>query len=94
MGEESWEEEKWIEKAKAALDAGYSPEDVADAVLYTMSYSGKKSDMWNRWKSRYEKLCSSSDKRIQKVGEIGKANSESNMKRALEDERREAVFGL
>ncbi len=93
IGEESWEEEKWIEKAKAALDAGYSPEDIADAVLYPMSYSGKESDMWVRWKSRYEKLCSNSDKRIQKVGEIGKTRCDKNMKRALEDERREAVYG-
>lgn len=93
IGEETWEKEKWIERAKAALDTGYSTEDIADAVLYPMSYSGKKSDMWARWKSRYEKLCSNSDKRIQKVGEIGKANCERNMKSALEDERREAVYG-
>lgn len=94
IGEESWEEEKWIENAKAALDAGYSPEDIVFAVLSSWSWSGKESDMWSHWKGRYENLCSNGDKRIQKVGEIGKARCVRNMKRALEDERREDVFGL
>ena len=73
--------------------SAYTPKDIAYAVLSSWSFSGNEPDMWSHWKGRYEKLCSNGDKRIQKVGEIGKARCERNMKRALEDERREDVYG-
>jgi hypothetical protein len=94
IGEETWEEESWIAKAKLALDAGYTPEDIEDAIFsLTWSFSGNKSDMWNRWIARYDRLLSNSDSRIQKVGEIGKAKALKNLERALKEERREAIYG-
>jgi hypothetical protein len=94
VGEESWEEEKWVTKAKLALDAGYTPEDVADAI-YGKSYSwqGRISSMWARWMDRYEKLSNNSDPRIKQAGEIGKAKAKANYEKALAEERREDIYG-
>jgi len=94
IGEETWEEESWIAKAKLALDAGYTTEDIANAIfLFGWSLSGNESDMWSRWIARYDRLLSNDDPRIQKVGEIGKAKALKNLELALKDERREAIYG-
>ena len=94
IGEETWEEESWIAKAKVALDAGYTPEDIEDAIFSpSWSREGNASDMWNRWIARYDRLLSNSDPRIKKVGEIGKTKARKNLELALKDERREAIYG-
>ena len=94
IGEETWEEESWITKAKLALDVGYTPENIEDAIFSTSwSCEGNKSEMWNRWIARYDRLLTNSDPRIQKVGEIGKAKAIKNRDYALEEERRGAIYG-
>lgn len=94
IGEETWEEESWIAKAKLALDAGYTPDNIEDAIFSPTSFrEGNESDMWNRWIARYDRLLSNSDSRIQKVGEIGKAKARENLERVLKKERREAIYG-
>lgn len=94
IGEEVWNEEEWVTKAKAALDAGYKPEDIASAIFsHWTSWSGSESEMWARWLARYEGLCSNSDPRIRKAGEIGKARAKKEYERALAEERREAIYG-
>ncbi|OHE55323.1 MAG: hypothetical protein A2Z47_12135 [Thermodesulfovibrio sp. RBG_19FT_COMBO_42_12] len=94
IGEETWEEESWIVKAKLALDAGYTPDNIEDAIFSPISFrEGNESDMWNRWIVRYDRLLSNSDSRIQKIGEIGKAKALKNFERALKEERREAIYG-
>ncbi|MBI5102128.1 MAG: hypothetical protein HZB33_09885 [Nitrospirae bacterium] len=93
IGEETWEDESWISKAKMALDAGYAHEDIEDVIFSRWSFSGKESDMWNRWIARYDRLLSNDDPRIQKIGEIGKAKALKNLERALKNERREAIHG-
>jgi hypothetical protein len=90
-------EETWVEKAKLALDASYSIEEVADAVYgYPMivSWSGKESAMWAEWVERFGQLCSHEDERIRRVGEAGRAKAEASWDRALERERNEAIYGI
>jgi len=87
----------WVEKAKLALDAGYSFEEVANAVYgYPMiiSWDGKESAMWAGWVERFDLLCSHEDERIRKVGEAGKAKAKAFRNRALEQERNEAIYGI
>ncbi|MEC4686339.1 MAG: hypothetical protein VST71_11475 [Nitrospirota bacterium] len=94
LGEDAWEEEAWIAKAEAALDAGYDPEDIAGAIFsYGWSYSGNISNMWKSWIERYERLCLNEDPRIRKIGEIGKTKAIKELERSLKKERREAVYG-
>jgi hypothetical protein len=86
-----------VEKAKLALDAGYSFEEVAGAVYgYPMmvSWSGEESAMWLEWVERFDRLCLHEDERIRKVGEIGRAKAEVFQYRALEQERNEAIYGI
>ena len=88
----------WVEKAKLALDAGYSDEEVAGAVhSYAMLVgllSGQGSAMWAEWVERFDRLCSHEDEQIRKVGEAGKARAEAFRDRALEQERNEAIYGI
>jgi len=88
----------WIEKAKLALDAGYSSKEVALAVYgpvgIIVEWVGSESGMWSGWVARFDKLCSHEDERIRKVGEVGKAYATQNLEQSLSQERREAVYGI
>ena len=88
----------WVDRAKAALDAGYSSKEIALAVhyshgLYSIEWIGSESEMWSGWVERFEKLCSHQDERIQKVGKIGRAHAKAALERAQKDERNEAIYG-
>ena len=77
-----------------ALDAGYSPKDVAAAVItYHMAWSGEESAMWVDWVDVFTQLERDGDERIRSVGAAGRASAESSKKAALESERMEAVRG-
>lgn len=91
--EEVWDEEAWVAKAKIALNAGYSPEEIEDAISEGWSWSGKISDMWARWIAFHDRRLQDSDPRIKKVGQIGKAKAEAQHKNALAQENREAIYG-
>jgi hypothetical protein len=88
----------WIEKAKLALDAGYSSKEVALAVYEPVGISvewvGSESKMWSSWAERFDKLCSHEDERIREVGEAGKTHAVQNFARALSWERGEAIYGI
>lgn len=86
----------WIEKAKAAREAGYSAEDVVHAVYqapHAMAWTGNASSMWADWVDRFQQLISNEDSRIREIGEIGKADAETQLVEALKYERREAIYG-
>lgn len=84
----------WIEKAKVALEAGYSPEDVVAATFgSSWGWSGEESDMWAGWVQRFERLCSHDDPRIKRVGKAGSDRAQADQERALSEERKEAIYG-
>lgn len=91
--EEVWNEEAWVAKAKIALDAGYSPEEIEDAISEGWFWSGKISDMWARWIVFYDKRLQDPDPRIKKVGEIGKAKAKAQYDKELIQEKRESIYG-
>ena len=90
----------WVEKAKLALDAGYSIEEVAGGAVHShgyprvISWAGKESTMWAEWVEQFDRLCSHEDERIRKIGEAGKARTKALQDRALEEERNEAIYGI
>lgn len=88
----------WVEKAKLALDAGYSFEEVAGAVhsypMMVISWSGKESAMWAEWVERFDRLYSHEDERIRKVGEVGRASARASQEFALRQERDDAIYGI
>ena len=87
----------WTEKAKLAIDAGYSFEAVVHAAWSPVSMfveSGKESIKWTSWAERFEALCSSEDVLIQKLSKVGMSMAIAHRERALEWERTEAIYGI
>ncbi len=88
----------WTEKAKLALDAGYSVEEIVGAVYgYTMMsivWSREESARRAAWVEWFERLCSDEDERIREIGKVGKADAEAAQQRALASERQEAIYGI
>ena len=86
--------ENWILKAKLALEFGYTLESIAGAVHgHFMEWSGNESDMWQGWIDKFDPLCLHEDEQIRQIGIIGRDYAMEQRTKALEQERREAVFG-
>lgn len=87
----------WVDKAKMALDAGYSFEEVAQSVhgigIQHFSWSGNESDMWAGWVEKFDQLSANDDVDIKRIAEIGKANAEAARDRALNQEKQWAIYG-
>jgi hypothetical protein len=84
----------WTEKATLALEAGYSPKEVAGATLsHDDTWTGPESGMWQGWIGDFEMLSSHTDPRIREVGQIGAAKARERQAAAAAAERREAVYG-
>lgn len=84
----------WIDKALLALDAGYSPSDVAGAVYGSFqSWSGSESLYWAQWAESFEPLLTHDDPRIQTIGQIGRDRALATRDRALEREHLEDTYG-
>ncbi|MFC1958353.1 hypothetical protein ACFLV6_00300 [Chloroflexota bacterium] len=84
----------WIDKALLALDAGYSPSDISQAVYGNFrSWSGHESTYWAQWAESFKPLLNHNDRRIRNVGQIGRDYSLGQRDRALAEERREDVYG-
>jgi hypothetical protein len=93
-----WHEgSEWVEKAKLALDKGYSTEDIVSACygfpMKVVTWWGPESARRKEWVDRFSELFSNPDERIRKIGEIGKAGAELALQRALEQERLEIIYG-
>lgn len=85
----------WIERAKIALDAGFSAEDVAHATRSgSWGWSGPESAMWQGWLDDFNELLSDPDNRIREVARIGVKYVKEMQEHALKRERREAVYGF
>jgi len=94
IGEESWEEIAWIDKALLALQMGYTPEKIVEATFgYSWSWEGNESDMWHRWLKRFESLSAHDNPDLSRVGKEGERIALARMKRALETEQQEAIYG-
>jgi len=79
---------------RAALDVGYSAEEVSRALRgNSYSWEGNESEMWGEWVARYETLCSAEDKGVREVGEIGKEYALAWQKDSKERERKCDVYG-
>ncbi len=85
----------WRNIAVLALDHGLSCTDIMDASLSErLSWSGDESDMWMALRQRFEKLQNDDDSRIARIGQLGATTIAQHERRAKEDERREAIYGI
>jgi hypothetical protein len=84
----------WIDKALVALDAGYSPDSVSQAVYgHSWSWSGNESNYWEEWARSFERLLAHGDPRIREVGRIGRDQALEQRDRDLKNERHQDIYG-
>lgn len=86
-------DETWINLAAAAMDAGYSAEEIKTATIGYLQWCGKESDMWKQWVTDFERLLSLSDPRIAEIGRLGYSEAVERRDTALRKERMEDVYG-
>ncbi|HEY3411930.1 MAG TPA: hypothetical protein VGM51_02625 [Armatimonadota bacterium] len=80
--------EVWERLAVAALDADYSPEQVAGATWPSaLSWCGPASNMWRTWEDRFGALLAHGDERIRQVGVVGIKQAQRCRNEALEREQ-------
>lgn len=88
----------WLQKARLALDAGYSPDDIAYAAVWAgsegISFGESEAAVWFEWVERFDRLCQDDDDDIRAIGEAGKAQTSARRDRALRQERKEAIYGI
>ena len=84
----------WPEKARLALEAGFTPREVAGAT-YTgeMSWSGSESAMWNTWAEQFGALLAHENAGVRAAAELGQAYAQQQRQSAAEEERHEDVYG-
>jgi hypothetical protein len=83
-----------IEKATMAMDAGYTPEQVADVAFGTVyAWVGEESNFWSNRATAFRTLEGNADQRIQRAGRFGRESAEDRRDRALRQERYAAVHG-
>lgn len=84
----------WRSMALAALDHGYSTQDVLDATIGRyQSWSGAASEMWARRRRGFESLLDDPDARIAGIGRSGVEHTKEREQYALDREQEEAVEG-
>ena len=84
----------WVAKAQAALDAGFSSEQVLQATFgSTHQWMGNESAYWASWAEQFAGLRAHEDERVQQLGLRGEAIAEAQRQAALVEERHEAVYG-
>jgi hypothetical protein len=77
-----------------ALRDGHPPRTVVDAVYGNRwSHFGPASDHWKRWIDAFAPLTSAEDPKLRQVGRLGRRRARVERRRALAEEKEEAVLG-
>ena len=84
----------WRRMALAALDHGYSSQDVLNATIgRLLSWRGAESEMWAKRRRGFEVLLSDSDDRIAGIGKSGVEHTKERERYAIDQEKQVAVEG-
>lgn len=84
----------WCNRAAIALDAGYTPNAIANATFgWWYEWEGDESVMWARRIRDFEALLSHGDSRMHSVANAGIQLARERLLQASTGERREKVYG-
>jgi hypothetical protein len=84
----------WLAKAGLALEAGYTPEELAAAAPRgAWWWGGSVSSQWAEWVRLFEGLEGHPDPGIRQIGRAGREDARARFERARRRERQEAVHG-
>jgi hypothetical protein len=76
--------ELWPEKARLALEAGFSAEEVGRAAYAGgQEWSGLESAMWGGWEQQFATLCSHEHAGIRDAAKVGRDYTRRRRDRAL-----------
>lgn len=87
----------WVDNARAALKAGFSPDDIARAAyrhVGVVTWAGSESGFWDQWRLDFAALCADGDPELVHVAEVGMGIACQNRDRARAYERQSDIFGL
>ena len=85
----------WRAKALLALGKGFMIEDIVRAILGRWhSWSGSRSEMWAGWRRSFAALMDDAHHDIAGIGRQGVEITSRDERRALEQERYQAVHGV
>ena len=85
----------WRSMARAALDHGYSVDDVvAASIRRSRFWTGSPSKMWAAERLAFEALLDDPDYRIRRVGKSGAERAAERERHDARIERLDAVYGL
>ena len=91
---EGFPSKEWADKAILALDAEYSPWDVARAAyLGGDSWRGNESDRLMEWIQAFHSFMTHPDERLNKVASEGIKMAESRRNDAIKQEKYEEIYG-
>lgn len=84
----------WSEKAKLAMNAGFSASDVAEAAYSgDMGWIGSEYAMWRGWIEQWRSLCSHPDGGVRSAAQYGLRYAQQREQEAAEQERQEDIYG-
>ena len=87
------EGESWLEKARLAAEAGYTPEQIAQASTSTRGVVGgwgPLSKVWKEWSEAFRNL-ESKDPQVREAIELGEQIATERAEKAVERERQERM---
>jgi hypothetical protein len=86
--------EAWTEKALIALEAGYEPEQIAEAAFgESFFWSGDASTLWRTWVDEFESLNKHDEPRLRSIADAGLRLARERAHSSVAYERKQAVYG-
>ena len=80
---------------KLALSKGYTHQDIVFATYgRSQFWHGPDSEYHAGWENSFAKLIENDDEDIRKIGELGKKMAGESRARALEKEKKQAIYGF
>jgi hypothetical protein len=90
-------DERWVELAMGALEAGYDAEWIAEAAFHPVgiaSFWGPESNHWSQWDEGFAKLEADPRTGIQEIARHGRQMARDLVQRARAQERQEEIHGV
>ena len=86
--------DRWLERASAALRAGYTANEIADASFGGgLSWRGSEAEFWLSWKKSFDDLMPGADRNGRAILVEGSRIAAQNAERARRKEQFEETYG-
>ncbi len=90
-------DEEWLEKATVAVEAGFTPRDIAGAafrIVGVQTWWGSESRHWSQWDQAFARFESDPREPVREIARHGRRIAQERIQRAQEREHQEELQGL